>query len=237
MKMTNEQKKLAETNVDLVDIIIRTQVKFSQNSYSMLYEELRSAGFMAQCDAAINFDPTKDIKFRTYANRVVLNAIIKEITTHYRNEAHIFRTKFDDEEDQSIDRLLANDDDSVNDLYRFENLELLQRLIRCARKKLSLKRAALQQKKALDILELIIRGIKVKDIAKAMHISPSQVRYYKSIAIKSIRKYNQIEIPPKKTAKERKPAVEEQIRKKFTDSAHQLTFADLAAFGCVAFSL
>lgn len=234
MKMTNKQKKLAETNVDLVDIIIRTQVKFSKNSYSMLYEELRSSGFMALCDAAINFDPAKDVKFRTYANRVVFNAILKEIKKHYRNEEHIFRTKFNVEEDQSMDCLMpSNDDNSINDFYRFENQELLQRLIRCARKKLSLKK----EKKALDILELIIRGIEVKEIAKAMHTSPAQIRNYKSIAIKNIRQYNQIETPPTETAKEQKPAVGEQIRKKFTGSTHQLTFADLAAFGCVTFSL
>ena len=205
MKMTNEQKRLAEMNVDLVDIIIRSQVKFSQNSYSMLYEEMRSVGFMALCDAAIHFDPAKDVKFRTYANRVVLNAILNEVKEHYNNEAHIFRIKFDDEEDRSMDHLSANDDDSVNDFYRFENQELLQRLIRSTRKSVS-KKVALQPKKALDILELIIQGIEVKDIAKAMHTST-------------------------------KRAVEEQIRKKFTDSTHQLTFTDLAAFGCVTFSL
>ena len=78
--MTNEQRKLAEDNIDLV--------KFAINKYlcSMPFdfEDMVSIGYYGLCRAAIGFNPNKNHTFSTYAIMAIVRTIRREIERSVR---------------------------------------------------------------------------------------------------------------------------------------------------------
>jgi DNA-directed RNA polymerase specialized sigma subunit len=78
-EMTTEQKQLAEDNVKLVGGVIKF-IKARRWIYADLLddEDMRSAGLLGLCKAALYFDSTKGVKFSTYAWSCIINEIEKE---------------------------------------------------------------------------------------------------------------------------------------------------------------
>ncbi len=74
--LTPEQQKLAEDNMNLVDIILHTRIKPNENIRGMEYDELYQFGCIALCRAAATYDGR--VLFTTYANHVIYNALIDE---------------------------------------------------------------------------------------------------------------------------------------------------------------
>ena len=113
--LTSEQQKLVEENLDLPDILLRTKIHPNETIRGMEFDELYQCGCLALCRAAATYDSST--QFRTYASRVVYNAMIDQCRTaqkHYGNTLS-FDTAVGDEEDSHSIFLQASDamDDTV----------------------------------------------------------------------------------------------------------------------------
>jgi RNA polymerase sigma factor for flagellar operon FliA len=74
VKLTNEQIKLIEDNLELVDIYAKKLRKVKV--FKMLeYDDLIQEGFIGLCDAAKKWDNRPDVKFTTYASHRIEGAI------------------------------------------------------------------------------------------------------------------------------------------------------------------
>ena len=81
-----DQQKLVEENLDLPDILLRTKIHPNETIRGMEFEELYQCGCLALCRAAATYDHST--QFRTYASRVVYNAMIDQCRMaqkHYGN--------------------------------------------------------------------------------------------------------------------------------------------------------
>ena len=82
--LTPKQQKLVEGNLDLADILLRTKIRPNETIRGMEFEELYQCGCLALCRAAATYDHST--QFRTYASRVLYNAMIDQCRTaqkHY----------------------------------------------------------------------------------------------------------------------------------------------------------
>jgi RNA polymerase sigma factor (sigma-70 family) len=77
--LTPERKQLAEDNMQLVSGVMN-YIKERRWIYSFLLsdEDMRAAGMLGLCKAALNFDPTKGFAFSTYAWSCIVNEIERE---------------------------------------------------------------------------------------------------------------------------------------------------------------
>ena len=113
--LTSDQQKLVEENLDLPDILLRTKIHPNETIRSMEFDELYQCGCLALCRAAATYDHST--QFRTYASRVVYNAMIDQCRTaqkHYGNTLSYDAAVGDEEDSHSI-FLQASDavDDTV----------------------------------------------------------------------------------------------------------------------------
>lgn len=121
-KLTDDQRKLIEENHNLIYKIIYDSKLDMEEWYDILAIVL--------CNAAMLYDPNRDIKFSTYACRSMKNEICKQIElskAQHRIPADIIcsydRTVYDDNEKKEyVERLTDNRsfEDDILDIERFK---------------------------------------------------------------------------------------------------------------------
>ena len=79
IRLTEEQQKLAEDNLDLVRYVISHCI----GKRLVHDEDLVSTGYIGLCNAAASYDATKNIRFSTFAVKCIFNEICQ--TTRYNN--------------------------------------------------------------------------------------------------------------------------------------------------------
>ena len=72
MKLTDEQRMLVESNLNLVHHVIH---KKCRNIGRNEYEDIYQTGVIGLCKAVEKFDPTKGFAFSTFAARCITNEI------------------------------------------------------------------------------------------------------------------------------------------------------------------
>ena len=101
--LTPDQQKVVEENLDLADILLRTKIHPNETIRGMEFDELYQCGCLALCRAAATYDYTT--QFRTYASRVVYNAMIDQCRTaqkHYGNTLSYDAAVGEEEDSHSI---------------------------------------------------------------------------------------------------------------------------------------
>ena len=79
--MTPEQIKLTEEHLYVVKTVIKKDILLNSEDPDLQFEDLYQIGCLALCKAAMTYNPKRNVKFASYAYRVVYNSII----THFRN--------------------------------------------------------------------------------------------------------------------------------------------------------
>ena len=163
--LTSDQQKLVEENLDLPDILLRTKIHPNETIRGMEFEELYQCGCLALCRAAATYDHST--QFRTYASRVVYNAMIDQCRTaqkHYGNTLS-YDVAVGDEEDSHSIFLQASGavDDTV---LTGELTKLLDEAKR------TYKGAAL---KGIEAIELQLKGYSGAEIARMYGVKNNNV--------------------------------------------------------------
>lgn len=163
--LTSDQQKLVEENLDLPDILLRTKIHPNETIRGMEFEELYQCGCLALCSAAATYDHST--QFRTYASRVVYNAMIDQCRTsqkHYENTLS-YDTAVGDEEDSHSIFLQASD--AVDDTVLAGELTIL-----LDEAKKTYKGAVL---KGIEAIELQLKGYSGADIARMYGVKNNNV--------------------------------------------------------------
>lgn len=79
IRLTDEQRKLAEENMDLVRYVISRYI----GKKLVHDEDLVSTGYIGLCNAAAAYDEKKDLRFSTFAVKCIFNEICQ--ATRYHN--------------------------------------------------------------------------------------------------------------------------------------------------------
>lgn len=72
-RLTTEQQRLVETNLDLVAKVLRNQIRLNTSNPDMSWDELYQTGCLALCKAALYYDAERP--FGPYAARAIRNAL------------------------------------------------------------------------------------------------------------------------------------------------------------------
>lgn len=75
MRLTSAQQKLVTDHLHLVRVIFRAMIR-KRPTLARLGEDAIGAGLAALCEAALHFDQSRGILFRTYADRAIRHAIL-----------------------------------------------------------------------------------------------------------------------------------------------------------------
>ena len=163
--LTSDQQQLVEENLDLPDILLRTKIHPNEAIRGMEFEELYQCGCLALCRAAATYDHST--QFRTYASRVVYNAMIDQCRTaqkHYGNTLSYDAVVGDDEDSYSI--FLQASDDVDETVLAGELTKLLDEA------KKTYKGAVL---KGIEAIELQLKGYSGAEIARMYGVKNNNV--------------------------------------------------------------
>ena len=163
--LTPDQQKLVEENLDLPDILLRTKIHPIETIRGMEFDELYQCGCLALCRAAATYDHST--QFRTYASRVVYNAMIDQCRTaqkHYGNMLSYDAAVGDEEDSHSI---FLQASDAVDDTVLVGELT---KLLDEAKK--TYKGAVL---KGIEAIELQLKGYSGAEIARMYGVKNNNV--------------------------------------------------------------
>ena len=163
--LTSDQQKLVEENLDMPDILLRTKIHPNETIRGMEFDELYQCGCLALCRAAATYDHST--QFRTYASRVVYNAMIDQCRTaqkHYGNTLSYDAVVGDDEDSYSI---FLQASDAVDETVLAGELT---KLLDEAKK--TYKGAVL---KGIEAIELQLKGYSGAEIARMYGVKNNNV--------------------------------------------------------------
>lgn len=100
MKEVLSEEQLVHEGMPLVDIIIKTKIQLNKN-IGISYDDLYQTGCIALIQAARRFNPTLNIKFNTFAAKVIYHKLIDECRKHevYLKHCNRFMEIASDNED------------------------------------------------------------------------------------------------------------------------------------------
>lgn len=160
-QLDDEQRKLVEENMKLVPFIIGRYF----GSIRQQDDDMMSVGYMALCFAALKFDPSRGIKFSTYAARVIINEMrdyaaqkFKAVIQTGMSETSLNIRPFDDDEDEIIDTIVDTDVDIEKEVFSKMTRDELREL------------APLLSRRYFD-------GYSVNEIAREKRISKQAISY------------------------------------------------------------
>jgi len=70
-----DQKILVEKNLSVVRFAIHKNIIVNDNLYGFEYDDLYQEGCIWLCKAALSYNESRDVKFATYAEKVVTNGL------------------------------------------------------------------------------------------------------------------------------------------------------------------
>lgn len=73
--LNDKQRNLVENNLNVVFYAIHKFIIVNENIYGFEYDDLYQEGCIWLCKAAVSFDETQNIKFASYAEKVVVNGL------------------------------------------------------------------------------------------------------------------------------------------------------------------
>ena len=168
ISLNNQQQRLVENNLGVVKLAIHKSIIVNDNLYGFEYDDLYQEGCIWLCKAALSFDETRDIKFSTYAEKVVTNGL----RTYCRlmcgkQKHHIILTALSDpdEDGYSMEQIPA--EDMLDKLFEEQDVFLL--LQRCKQQYTGTVRLG------IEAIEWKIKGLSGAEIAKIYDVKPNLV--------------------------------------------------------------
>ena len=177
--LNDRQRSLAEDNLSVVQFVIRNHVAVDENVYGLGQNDLYQEGCLWLCKAAATFDESKGVKFKTYAEKVVVNGLRTYIRLTNGKQKHIISLPVRSEPDDGEPIEQFPGKEWIDDLIaRVDILPLL-----AAMKKQSCGTVRL----GIEAIELKVKGFSGAEIAKMYGVKSNLVGAWISRAAKRIR--------------------------------------------------
>lgn len=176
--LTPEQQSTVQSNMYLVDAVIRTRIQTNESIVGLDYEDLRQEGCILLCAAVQTYSP-KIAKLSTYATKVIYNGLISHCRRINKQESHISTVSLT----ECPDRLEAAQDEQFSN--QLAELELNNLLNAYAKEYCGVNRLG------IEALLMRSKGMGVTDIARLYQVKPSHVGAWISRAKKQLKNNEQ----------------------------------------------
>lgn len=168
MTMTNNQQRLIEEHIHVVRLAIHKSIIVNDNIYGFEYDDLFQEGCIWLCKAAATFDENREVKFATYAEKVVTNGLRTYCRLMCGKQKHyvpLSPLQDSDESAFSFEQLPAPD--SLAQIYEEQDIFLL--LENCKKQYTGTTRLG------IEAIEWKVRGLSGAEIAKLYDVKPNLV--------------------------------------------------------------
>ena len=160
--LTLEQQSTVQSNIYLVDAVIRTRIHTDEGIVGLGYEDIRQEGCILLCAAVQTYNP-EIAQLSTYATKVIYNGLISHCRRINKQESHISCISLT----ECPDRLEAAQDEQFSN--RLAELELNNLLNAYAQECCGVTRLGIKA------LLMKSKGIGVTEIARLYQVKPSHV--------------------------------------------------------------
>ena len=172
--LTPEQQSSVQSNMYLVDAVIRTRIQTNESIVGLGYEDIRQEGCILLCTAVQTYNP-EIAKLSTYATKVIYNGLISHCRKINKQESHISTVSLTD----CPDRIHAAQDEQFSN--RLAELELNSLLNAYAKEYCGVTRLG------IEALLMRSKGMGVTDIARLYKVPPKYIGAWISRAKKQLK--------------------------------------------------
>ena len=176
--LTPEQQTVVQSNLYLVDAVIRTRIQTDESVVGLGYEDIRQEGCILLCAAVQTYNP-EIAKLSTYATKVIYNGLISHCRRINKQESHISAVSLT----ECPDRLEAAQDEQFSN--RLAELELNNLLNAYAQEYCGITRLG------IEALLMKSKGMGVTEIARLYKVPPTHIGAWISRAKKQLKNNDQ----------------------------------------------
>lgn len=181
ISLNNQQQRLVEENLGVVKLAIHKSIIVNDNLYGFEYDDLYQEGCIWLCKAALSFDESKDIKFSTFAEKVVTNGLRTYCRLMCGKQKHHILLPSQNESDEngySLEQIPA--EDMLDKLFEDQDVFLL--LQKCKQQYTGTARLG------IEAIEWKVKGLTGAEIAKIYDVKPNLVGAWISRAAQRLKK-------------------------------------------------
>lgn len=181
ISLNNQQQKLVEENLGIVKLAIHKSIIVNDNLYGFEYDDLYQEGCIWLCKAALSFDESRDIKFATFAEKVVTNGLRTYCRLMCGKQKHhiLLPAQSEPNEDSySLEKVPA--EDMLGRLFEEQDVFLL--LQKCKQQYTGTARLG------IEAIEWKVKGLSGAEIAKIYDVKPNLVGAWISRAAQRLKK-------------------------------------------------
>ncbi|MCI8471768.1 MAG: sigma-70 family RNA polymerase sigma factor [Clostridiales bacterium] len=163
-----DQKILVEKNLSVVRFAIHKNIIVNDNLYGFEYDDLYQEGCIWLCKAALSYNESRDVKFATYAEKVVTNGLRTYCRLMCGKQKHHISLPVQtdpDTDDFSLEQIPA--DDPLDKI--FEEQDILLLLQNCKRQYTGTARLG------IEAIEWKVKGFSGTEIARMYNVKPNLV--------------------------------------------------------------
>lgn len=168
ISLNNRQQRMVEENLGVVKLAIHKSIIVNDNLYGFEYDDLFQEGCIWLCKAACSFDESRDIKFATYAEKVVTNGLRTYCRIMCGKQKHSILLPAQSEPDEngySFEQIPA--EDMLGKL--FEEQDVFTLLQKCKQQYTGTARLG------IEAIEWKVKGLSGAEIAKMYNVRPNLV--------------------------------------------------------------
>lgn len=166
--MNKKQQRLVEDNLQVVKMAIHKYIIVNDSLYGFEYDDLYQEGCIWLCKAAVSFDETRNVKFSTYAERVVINGL----RTYCRlmcskQKHHILLPVQKDQDDEAFPLDLIPAEDTLEQLFEEQDIYMLLQSVK--------RQYSGTIRLGIEAIEWKVKGLSGVEIAKMYGVKPNLV--------------------------------------------------------------
>lgn len=176
---TSDPWRLVENNLGLVGAVINAFIEVDENRVGFEYADLYQEGCLWLYKAAITFNDSKNVKFSTYATKVVANGLrmcCRNLQS--KNKISVLPFEFLDLDEKTTTTVISSEELFEEYIEMRNILEWLERL------KSEYKGVT---KLGIEAIQWKVMGLRGSDIAKLYGVKPNHIGAWISRAVKKIR--------------------------------------------------
>ena len=179
--MDKKQQRLVEDNLHVVKLAIHKNIIVNDSLYGFEYDDLYQEGCIWLCKAAVSFDETRNVKFSTYAERIVINGLrtyCRLMCGKQKHHIQLPAQKEQDEEVFSLDQIPA--EDTLEQLFEEQDIYILLQSMK--------QQYSGTIRLGIEAIEWKVKGFSGAEIAKMYGVKPNLVGAWISRASSRLKK-------------------------------------------------
>lgn len=179
--MDKKQQRLVEDNLHVVKLAIHKNIIVNDSWYGFEYDDLYQEGCIWLCKAAVSFDETRNVKFSTYAERIVINGLrtyCRLMCSKQKHHILLPVQKDHDDEAFSLDQLPA--EDTLERLLEEQDIYMLLQSVK--------RQYSGTIRLGIEAIEWKVKGFSGAEIAKMYGVKPNLVGAWISRASSRLKK-------------------------------------------------